>query len=181
MRFDPCKNAAGRGDLDMLKWLRNDYGTINNVDDREPYEWNESVCSYAARGGHLDVLKWLRDPNRRRGPCPWNDYTCHTAIDYGHTHILEWARIECNGCWDHTACQYAISIDNLRMLKYLRYKNYPWGDNAARTAAARGYIHILQWMLLDGYDMDCEYSILLSSAQLHSNTEVLNWLYTLTY
>ena len=44
-----CGEAAGRGDLEVLKWLR-----------AEGCPWDEAACRFAAFGGHLEVLKWLQ-------------------------------------------------------------------------------------------------------------------------
>jgi hypothetical protein len=58
-----CANAALGGNLDVLKWLRDE--------NDPPCPWNNNNCAIAARGGHLDVLKWLRDENDP--PCPWDE------------------------------------------------------------------------------------------------------------
>ena len=59
-----CEEAAGRGDLEMLKWLR-----------AKGYPWDARACAWAAKGGHLEVLKWLRAEG-----CPWDLWTCVSAL-----------------------------------------------------------------------------------------------------
>ncbi len=39
------KNAAFRGNLEILKWLRS-----------KEYKWNTNTCAAAAEGGHFEVL-----------------------------------------------------------------------------------------------------------------------------
>ena len=76
-----CKVAAERGDLEMLKYLREEHHC----------PWNEEVCRAAAEGGHLEVLKWLR-----ANGCPWTHKTCEAAVTAGHREVFHWARE--NGC-----------------------------------------------------------------------------------
>ena len=63
-----CEEAAGRGHLEELKWLR-----------AEGCPWDARACGFAARGGHLDVLKWLRAEG-----CPWDKWACELAAKGGH-------------------------------------------------------------------------------------------------
>ena len=71
-----CKFAAGRGDLEMLKWLR-----------AGGCPWNEQACSGAAWGRHLKVLKWLRAEG-----CPWHEDACSFAAAGDQQKVLEWLR-----------------------------------------------------------------------------------------
>jgi len=54
-----CKWAALQGQLEILKWLR-----------ENDFPWDEKTCTRAVRGGHLEVLQWLRADS-----CPWNENT----------------------------------------------------------------------------------------------------------
>ena len=47
---DICSCAAGKGDLEILKYAR-----------EEGCPWSERTCSNAAFNGHLDCLKWARE------------------------------------------------------------------------------------------------------------------------
>lgn len=66
--------AAGRGDLNILKWL---------IDIGCP--WNEWTCSNAAKNGHLHIVQWAR-----QNGCPWDSLTLVYASYNGHWHILHW-------------------------------------------------------------------------------------------
>ena len=70
------EEAAGRGDLETLKWLRD-----------KGFPWNEDACARAAEGGHLEVLKWLRAEG-----CPWDEWACERAAKGGHLKMLRWLR-----------------------------------------------------------------------------------------
>ena len=75
-----CDEAASRGDLRMLQWLRQ---------QKPPCHWKESVSDNAAGGGHLEVLQWLR---QQQPPCPWSLGVCLNAASGGHLEVLQWAR-----------------------------------------------------------------------------------------
>ena len=49
-----CMWAAEKGQLEILKWLR-----------ENDFRWDEVTCAEAAYGGHLEVLHWLRLPTGR--------------------------------------------------------------------------------------------------------------------
>ena len=55
--------AALKGDLDLLKWVREKGGS-----------WNPKICASAAAGGQLEALKWLRENG-----CSWDHTTCGSA------------------------------------------------------------------------------------------------------
>ena len=80
-----CNGAAGRGDLEMLKWLR-----------AKGCPWDKWTCANAAKGGHLEMLKWLRAEG-----CPWDEGACAWAALRGHLEVLKWLQAE--GCpWDES-------------------------------------------------------------------------------
>ena len=74
--LDTISNAASRGQLETLRWARE-----NGCD------WNVDACLNAACGGHLEVLQFLR-----ANGCPWDTWTCYMAVEYGHLETLRWAR-----------------------------------------------------------------------------------------
>ena len=51
-----CLWAAAGGQLEMLKWMR---------EQNPQWAWDTDTCFAAAYGGHLEVLKWLRANIRR--------------------------------------------------------------------------------------------------------------------
>ena len=81
-----CKAAAYGGQLEVLKWLR-----------ENSYPWDEMTCACAASGGYLKMLQWAR-----ANGCPWDERTCSLAAGGGHFEMLQWARA--NGCsWNERA------------------------------------------------------------------------------
>ena len=81
------QEAAAKGQLEVLKWLR-----ANGC------PWDEQTCASAAQAGHLEVLQWAR-----ANGCPWDKYTCSEAAENGHLEVLQWAHA--NECpWDWVQC-----------------------------------------------------------------------------
>ena len=75
--------AAGSGNLELVRWLRD-----------EGCDWSVWACRFAAETGRLQVLQWLR-----ANGCPWDVDTCKFAALNGQMATLRWARE--NGCpWD---------------------------------------------------------------------------------
>jgi hypothetical protein len=73
-----CAIAAEVGNLDVLKWAR-----------ENDCPWDDETCANAAEGGHLEVLKWAREND-----CPWDEDTCANAAQGGHLETLKWGARE---------------------------------------------------------------------------------------
>ena len=85
--FSLCTFAAKLGQLEVLKWLR-----------ENDFPWSERKSDEAACNGHLEVLQWARENG-----CPWDENTCWAAASGGQLEVLQWARA--NGCpWDEDTC-----------------------------------------------------------------------------
>jgi hypothetical protein len=118
-----CSYAARGGQLEVLKWLRED-----------DCPWDKYTCSAAADGGHLEILQWARENG-----CPWNEWTCAYAAEGGHLETLKWLRE--NGCpWDEWTCVYAAHRGNLEVLKWARENSCPWDELTRQRAASKGYV-----------------------------------------
>jgi len=88
-----CGTAAFNGNLDVLKWARN---------QTPPCPWDADTCTGAALNGHLDVLKWARSQSP---PCPWDAITCTFAAKKGHVEVLRWLRAQVPPCpWRARLC-----------------------------------------------------------------------------
>jgi len=73
--------AAKRGNIPLLKWLKDQKG-----------EWDGSCCRVAAQYGHFDALKWLVE-----NECPLDSNFPTGAIRAGHMEVLKWLK-EKRGC-----------------------------------------------------------------------------------
>jgi hypothetical protein len=123
VRRDVCALAADVGNLDVLKWAR-----------ENDCPWDDETCANAAEGGHLEVLKWAREND-----CPWDELTCAHAAWKGHLEVLKWARE--NGCpSNELTCSSAALGGHLEVLKWARENGAPWTENTRRIAASMGYV-----------------------------------------
>ncbi len=108
-----CSDAARRGWLSVLQWLR-----------KHGCPWNEWTCWAAARGGHLEVLQWAREQS---SPCSWDELTCWAAAEGGHLEVLQWARGQSPPCfWDEGTCWGAARGGHLEVLQWAWEHGCPW-------------------------------------------------------
>ena len=131
VRRDVCAEAAKVGNLDVLKWAR-----------ENDCPWDETTCAHAALRGHLEILKWAREND-----CPWNGSTCSTAAYKGRLEVLKWARE--NGCpWTAWTCAQAAYGGHLEVLKWARENGCPWDSRT--IAYAYPHHEVRQWAILNG-------------------------------
>jgi hypothetical protein len=97
-----CHDAAARGNLDVLKYLRE---TMNTP-------WDVATCAAAAWIGNLEILKWSRENG-----CPWDKRTCENAALNGHLELLKWAR-ENGAPWDDQTGAFALKGEHFDVVKY---------------------------------------------------------------
>jgi len=83
-----CASAAGRGHLEVLKWLR-----------AKGCPWNWTAVKYAVNNGHFEMVKWLIANGCPFEPPEDDDpaWLCHGAARGGHLEMLKWLREE-QGC-----------------------------------------------------------------------------------
>ena len=69
-------NAAGAGDLELVRWLRANGCPLD-----------ATASAFAGMKGRLEVLQWLAAEG-----CPLDSRMCHHAVEGGHVEVLRWAR-----------------------------------------------------------------------------------------
>ena len=155
------EGAAWEGDIEVLKWLRENGLTWNEraldyaatAGNLEALKWfystipefgEDSMCyTFAAEGGHLEVLKWLKAVG-----CPHDDHPewiSASAAMGGHLDALKW--LKDNGfqlCKEAT--WYAASKNHLEMLKWLRENGCEWSEQTCAAAAKGGALEALKWL-----------------------------------
>ena len=65
MDVEVMLNAAGSGNLELVRWLR-----------AERCPWNHWTCYYAVDYGRVEVLRWVRENG-----CPWRASTRRRAAE----------------------------------------------------------------------------------------------------
>ena len=92
------QKAAEAGDLEILKWIRDNGYRFNRFFDR-------LVCRAAAKGGHLEIIMWLMEQGS-----PWDRGVCDSAARGGHLEVLKW--LHYHGCpWGTTTCAAAAGVN----------------------------------------------------------------------
>ena len=168
--------AAKYGQLDMLKWAKNDGRHMTGV------------CRGAAEGGHLEVLKWAREVGFHWKSANQHDTICDLAAANGDLEMLQWA-IE-QGCphsilscaknaavngrlevlkWLQSRTTTKFDKCALEVLRLARKKRIEWGQRAAER-----YLEVLNWLSSNG----CEWSLMVcKEADLNGYLNVLEWAY----
>jgi hypothetical protein len=135
--FSLCTIAATEGQLEVLKWLR-----------ENDFPWSERTCNVAAQGGHLEVLQWAH-----ANGCPWDWETCRMAALRDHLEILQWARA--NDCpWDATTCSGAAEGGHLKVLQWAHANGCPWDERTCSAVASSGHLEMLKWARANGCPWD---------------------------
>jgi len=104
IRSSACKDAAGNGHLEVLKYLREevkapwDWRTaawaagnghlhiLEYLVDRKYDKFDESACTFAAENGHFDCLKYLRETAK----APWNSQAVRRAHENIHPDCVQY-------------------------------------------------------------------------------------------
>jgi hypothetical protein len=117
--------AISRGDLPMLRWLR-----------EKGCPWKESdVCRMAACCGKLDVLELC---HAQGGKLDVEVFL--SAARRGSVPMLQWLRER--GCpWHRSTCQEAATYGRLSALRWLKENGCPW----PRESITSEYFAVQEW------------------------------------
>ena len=159
--------AAIEGNLELIKWMHNNYPTDGNwyskmitckaaqYGHKEIVEYSyrsgeypfRKIGSYAALGGQLELLKWMSSDPR------WSTWvTVHpSAFAYaakgGHLEVLEWLYRSNKYKASSKATNYAAAAGHLEVLKWLKINGLIWDIEFVIPAVENGRLNILQWFL----------------------------------
>jgi hypothetical protein len=125
--------AAKRGDLEMLRWIR-EHGC----------NWNEhSILSEAASSGDVELAAWVK----QQPGVVCNESAMVAAAAKGHTAMCEYLHAE--QCpWNESACEGAAASGYVDTLRWLHEHGCPWNRGRVCASAARGgSIGALEYML----------------------------------
>jgi hypothetical protein len=164
-----CTSAADRGDLVMLKWLRDngcEWGDVEQVACRaaesnsiEILIWlqqqgdilTERVMKVAVTYGVTAVVKWLH-----ANECPWSDEILCAAAFNGRTDLFKWMHEnDCPGNWYS-----AVQVDDIY-----------W------SAAAGGSVELLEYCeAMRGRWSAADLTIMLNAAGICNRLDAAKWL-----
>jgi len=179
-----CNHLAGRGYLDVLKWLYGKgnilysqllssitykYFTQADVDFTLPIK---TATQYAAKNGQLKVLKWLREQDAE-----WDETICRDAAKHGHFELLKWAYE--NGCpWNKDVTMFSSQSNQTEIVKWLIENGCPYDEWVGIFAAQNGNVELLMWLRKN--NIVCSFNKLADYANKYSQWRASNFLNNMT-
>jgi len=106
-----CANAAKNGQLECLKYLREEV--------KAP--WDFSTAEWAAENGHLHILEYLVERKYDR----YDEWPCEFAAMNGHLDCLKYLHETAKAPWDEDAVWEAHDNNQTECLQYLLDNNCP--------------------------------------------------------
>jgi len=125
MNEGACASAAWGGDLECLKYLREE--------EKAPWDW--ATASGAAKNGHLHILEYLVE---RKYEFQYVHGACCHAARYGHLDCLKFLHETAKAPWDSDAVQCAHKNNHVECVQYLLDNDCPLPD---RWRYEHGVLH----------------------------------------
>jgi len=110
-----CANAALNGQLEVLKYLREEA--------KAPWDWK--TANWAAQNGHLHILEYLVE----RKFDQYDTLACQFAAENGHLDCLKYLHETAKAPWDEDAVQGAHENNHPECVQYLLDNNCPLPRN----------------------------------------------------
>ena len=104
------KEAAKKGYLALLKWLREQGCPLNSF-----------ISIYATQSGDLELMKWIKDQG-----CTFSEETFIAATANCSIEVLKWLRDEARCPWDHRTFPAACKRGDMQVLSWLKMKGCSW-------------------------------------------------------
>ena len=106
-----CECAAGNGNLECLKYLR----------EEAKAPWDLGTAARAHRNGHLHILEYLVERKYDK----YNEYACANAAGNGHLDFLKYLHETAKARWDYRAVRDAHDYNQPDCVHYLLDNNCP--------------------------------------------------------
>ena len=106
-----CANAADGGQLECLKYLREEV--------KAP--WDSDTAEWAAQNGHLHILEYLVE----RKYDQYDNYACEDAAEFGHLDCLKYLHETAKAPWNSGAVRAAHENNHPECVQYLLDSNCP--------------------------------------------------------
>jgi len=134
-----CNNAASRGHIAALEWMR-----------ARGCPWNGGVCKLAVKRNQPHVVEWAR----ARG-CPWGRNMLAAAAKTGRLGTVRWLHLDMGCPMDPKACAKAAARGHIDVVKWLVERGCPFEIGCvARRVAARGRLDVMLWLCSPGNVLD---------------------------
>jgi len=157
--------AAAVGNMETISWL---------YDNGCP--WDDRTSVWAASEGRTDVLRWLKLGSDGGGigypRTSWVTMATSLAARNNHLEALTW--LTSNGCpvSDIQAMKWAAGGGHVRILAFLKGRNYFWDSIVCAQAALGGKLETLQWLRANGCpwgEKTCDF------AAFKGHLKILEW------
>lgn len=126
------------------------------------------VTYWFALLGHMDLLRWAEGMG-----CPINNDVVDGAVECGSIEMLEWALSNGASPGESTEpCLLAASRGDLRALKWLAAKGFPWDTRACHRAARGDHLDVLEWADSNGYPFGSKFCY---KAAARGHISILKW------
>ena len=175
----PLCYAAEKGDLQAVRWL-----VERNADVNSESKSGQTAFLQAAEMGHLHIVKWLvEEANVEVNSFSGRSCTAlHYAVYRGHLNVIRWlveerkVNVNANHRRGVRALHHAMEPE---IIKYLVQNGADvnaqtdWGGTVLHSAAFRGQLDIMQWMIEEGNaevntrDLDGATALLLAARENH--------------
>ncbi|CAL6415219.1 PREDICTED: similar to predicted protein [Bathycoccus prasinos] len=109
-----CANAASGGQLECLKYLR----------EEAKAPWNSYTAAWAAENGHLHILEYLVERKYDK----YNGHACQLAAWNSHLDCLKYLHETAKAPWSSWAVRYAHEKNQPECLQYLLDNDCPLPD-----------------------------------------------------
>ncbi len=184
---DICKNAAGNGKLNILEFIRYDFGmdykTCNiyaaNYAQIHILEWLSQiglidvnmVCVKASLEGHLNVLLWII----QKGMHIDYEVVVANATHNDHLHIIEWVNKKTNIINSNNIMGIIGSVGAIKILQWLYDNNYEINNYViCKNAIKFDVVSCLQWLYDNNYSINDN---AIKKAAKYNHNQVFQWLH----
>lgn len=141
---DMCNTLAESGDLELLQWIYDNNGEIN-----------DSVCLYAIKHGNFEILQWLYTIGKRLDNIPGKKQIYTYIVRYGDYEIFTWMYKQLRS-WndeDYVIIKSAIRIDHLSIIKYAILHNCKYeNDYMYNYSIKHNSINVLTWLIKQNHN-----------------------------
>jgi hypothetical protein len=138
-----CRHAAARGQAAALAWL---------IQNGAPYSWR-TLMADAANAGSIESLEvlysvWWVAEAESPGVYAWTPTIALAAASAGRRDVLEW--LMARGCPTSGAVMDQAALAHPELVKLLRDRGCPWGEDTASRTAGRGDLELFNWLCDQG-------------------------------
>lgn len=140
--------AAKGGHIHILNWLRNQECLTN-----ENKYFVKSFCGAAMKTGNLEVIKWMRNNNIGN----LSDFKIWCALCSNSLEVVRYCH-SLDSSMDHVTEHMIVNTGKVDIVKFFLDNDFPLTNECIQTAALNEDIHIIKYLLEEGFDLELDHS-----------------------